>query len=78
MIIQCKMCGGDLNLSDGSSIAKCEYCGTLQTVPITDSGSNRKANLFDRANSLRFNCSFDKAESLYEQIIVEYPDEAEA
>ncbi|MBO4635872.1 MAG: toll/interleukin-1 receptor domain-containing protein [Clostridiales bacterium] len=78
MIIQCKMCGGDLKLTDGSSIAKCEYCGTLQTVPISSGSSSKKINLFDRANKLRIDCDFDQAESIYSQIIAEYPEEAEA
>jgi len=32
-IIKCKMCGGDLALVAGQSVATCEYCGTAQTVP---------------------------------------------
>ena len=32
-IIKCKMCGGDLNLTEGVSIAECEWCGSVQTVP---------------------------------------------
>lgn len=78
MIIQCKMCGGDLNLTNGSSIAKCEYCGTLQTVPIASSDGNEKINLFDRANGLRISCEFDKAAPIYESIIAKFPEEAEA
>lgn len=35
-IIKCKMCGGDLLLTEGSTIAECEYCGTTQTVPSQD------------------------------------------
>ena len=35
-IIKCKMCGGDLALTEGSTIATCEYCGTRQTVPSMD------------------------------------------
>ena len=26
-IIKCKMCGGDLVIEPGSSVAECEYCG---------------------------------------------------
>lgn len=27
-VIKCKMCGGDLELIAGSSVAVCEYCGS--------------------------------------------------
>ena len=35
-IIKCKMCGGDLTLVEGQSVAECEYCGSRQTVPVAD------------------------------------------
>ena len=35
-IIKCKMCGGDLRIEEGSTVAECEYCGTRQTVPCAD------------------------------------------
>ena len=35
-IINCKMCGGDLTMVPGQSVAECEYCGTVQTVPSAD------------------------------------------
>ncbi len=31
-IYQCKICGGDLDVPEGSNIGVCEYCGTKQTV----------------------------------------------
>jgi len=31
-IIKCKMCGGDLTLMEGQSVAECEYCGSRQTA----------------------------------------------
>lgn len=30
---KCRICGGTLELIEGSNIAVCEYCGTEQTVP---------------------------------------------
>lgn len=30
-IIRCKMCGGELNFSEGVTVAECEYCGSRQT-----------------------------------------------
>ena len=75
-ILRCKMCGGDLHIQDGRTVAICEYCGTKQTVPTAD--NEKKVTLFSRANRLRFNCDFDQAASLYETIVAEFPDEAEA
>lgn len=74
-IIKCKMCGGDLNISD-ESVAVCKYCGTQQTVPSAD--SEKKLALFGRANRLRLSNEFDKAAGVYESIVAEFPDEAEA
>ena len=76
MIIKCKMCGGDLDFESGSTICECEYCGSKQTIPSAD--SEKKTNLFNRANRLRMNSEFDKASAVYEQIVAEFPEEAEA
>ena len=75
-IYKCKMCGGDLEIGENSSVCICQYCGTQQTVPRLD--SEKKANLFSRANRLRLNCEFDRAYGVYESIIAECPEEAEA
>ena len=66
-IFKCKMCGGSLDISDGASVATCEYCGTKQTVP--KSRDEVISNLFNRANNLRLKCEFDKAEQVYEKIL---------
>ena len=34
-IFKCKMCGGNLQATEGSNIVVCEYCGTNQTIPKT-------------------------------------------
>ena len=75
-IYKCKMCGGELTVEDGASVAVCEYCGTKQTVPKTN--SEVITNLFNRANNLRLKCEFDKAASVYEKIVQEDDSEAEA
>ena len=75
-IFRCKSCGDNLNVTDGVKVVECEACGTRQTVPAAD--NEKKVNLFNRANRLRMECEFSKAESLYEQICTEFPDEAEA
>ena len=75
-IIKCKMCGGDLEITEGVTVAECEYCGTKQTVPNVD--NEKKLTLFSRANRLRLVCEFDKAAGVYENIVAEFPEEAEA
>jgi len=66
-VFKCKMCGGDLEITEGMTIAQCDYCGTTQTVP--KSMDENLQNLFNRANTLRIKSEFDKAEKLYEKII---------
>lgn len=75
-ILKCKMCGGDLEVKQGSSLAVCTYCGTQQTI-LTES-NERKTKLFNRAHELRLNNDFDQAMGIFESIISEYPNEAEA
>ena len=75
-VFKCKMCGGDLEIVNGESVCECEYCGTKQTIPTTD--SEKLTNLYNRANRLRFNNEFDKAAGIFENITAEYPEEAEA
>jgi len=75
-VIKCKMCGGDLDLVAGTKVCECEYCGTKQTVP--DTNDEKRLNLYNRANRLRIACEFDKAAGIYESIIAEFPEEAEA
>lgn len=75
-VLKCKMCGGDLNFENGAAVVECEYCGTKQTVPNVD--SEKKITLFGRANRLRYACEFDKASGIYESIVTDFPEEAEA
>lgn len=75
-VIKCKMCGGDLVMEPGATVAECEYCGTKQTIPNQD--DEKKLTLFARANRLRMGCEFDKAAGIYESIVADFPQEAEA
>ena len=75
-VFKCKMCGGDLDVTDTKSVIECDYCGTSQTIPAVD--DEKKVNLFNRANRLRFKNEFDKAEAIYESIVSEFPEEPEA
>ena len=75
-VFKCKMCGGTLDITAGTTVATCEYCGAKQTLPKLD--DDRKANLYDRANHFRRNNEFDKAMGIYEQILNEDNTDAEA
>lgn len=75
-IFKCKICGGALEIDSTQSVATCQYCGTKQTLPKLD--DERKATLYDRANHFRRNNDFDKAMSIYEQILNEDNTDAES
>ena len=75
-IFKCKSCGGSLEIKEGDSVAVCEYCNNPQTLPRLD--SEKKVTLYDRANHFRRNNEFDKAMSIYEQILNEDTSDAEA
>ncbi|MGN0317949.1 MAG: TIR domain-containing protein [Lachnospira sp.] len=75
-VFKCKMCGGALEINANETTATCEYCGTMQTLPKLD--NERKANLYDRANHFRRSNDYDKAMSIYEQILNEDHTDAEA
>lgn len=75
-VFKCKMCGGTLEINNEETVAICEYCGTKQTIPkLSD---EKRANLYDRANHFRRNDEFDKAMNMYEQILSEDGEDAEA
>ena len=62
-LFKCKMCGGSLNIIAGSSIAKCKYCDTQQTLPKTTDENIQ--SLFNRATLLRMKGEFDRASDVY-------------
>ena len=75
-LMKCKMCGGDLEICAGVTVAECEFCGTKQTLP--QANDEVVQNLFNRANALRLKSEFDKAEQIYEKILQQNDTEAEA
>lgn len=75
-VFKCKMCGGTLEVQERMTVCECDYCGSVQTVPQLD--DEKKINLFTRANRLRSACEFDKASRVYETIVADFPEEAEA
>ena len=75
-IFKCKMCGGQLEVSEGMTVCECEYCGTQQTLP--KNHDDVLTNLFNRANNLRMKSEFDKAQEIYEKIVANNATESEA
>ncbi len=74
--IQCKMCGGELDLPQGVSSGECNYCGNMVTFPkISDEQSEI---LYNRAEQYRRMREYDKAVATYEKIVEINSDDAEA
>lgn len=76
MWIKCQMCGGEINFQTNLPYSKCEYCGSAMTFPRTN--DERILQLFNRATALRQQHEYDKAEAVYELILNEQSDNAEA
>ena len=74
-VFKCKMCGGQLDITENMSTATCEYCGSQQTLPKLN--DDKVENLFNRANHFRRNNEFDKAMGIYEQILDENTSDSE-
>ena len=66
-VYKCKMCGGDLAVTEGAATGICQYCGTEQTLPRLETAERQV--LFDRAGHYRRNNEYDKAMAIYERIL---------
>lgn len=73
---KCKRCGGSLEKTENDGVAKCIYCGTVQTVP--KAVDYHRVNLYIRAEQLRKNNFYDKAIEVYSKILEEDPTDTEA
>lgn len=76
MVFKCKICGGSLNVKQGERIAECEYCGVMQTIPSFIEPKTQE--IYDRAGAYLINNEFDKAENLYNQILFDNKQDADA
>lgn len=74
--IPCKQCGGMVELSDGITLGECPYCGSVTTFPKLD--SDKREQLYNRAEQFRSSGNFDRAIGVYEEILRETPEDAEA
>ncbi len=75
-IIKCKMCGGDIELSQDKTYGICDSCGSMMTLPKID--DEQRAAAFNRGNHFRRIGEFDKALGVYERIVQEDESDAEA
>ena len=76
MIFKCKICGGSLNVEQGVKVAECEYCGVKQTIPTFIEPKTQE--IYNRASAYLANNEFDKAENLYNQILFDSKEDADA
>ncbi len=75
-ILKCKICGGDIELSNDKTLGTCMYCGSTMTFPRLVNGNRLDA--FNRGNHFRRMGEFDNALTIYEQMIAEDNNDAEA
>ncbi len=66
-LYKCKCCGGDLDVHDNDRVVTCEYCGSSQTIP--NEKDEQKLKLYARGNLLRNQGEFDKAYSVFSQLL---------
>ncbi len=76
MTFKCKICGGNLNIKQGERVTICEYCGVQQTLPSFIEPKIQE--IYNRANNYLMHNEFDKAENLYNQILFENKEDADA
>lgn len=69
------MCGADLAPKENEKVCECEFCGTKQTI--SSSSDEKVLKTISRGSLLRNKCEFDKARTLYEQLITENLADAE-
>ncbi len=74
-LLKCKCCGGDLDVKEGEKVVICPYCGSQQTIP--DEKNEQFLKIYARGNRLRSQGEFDKAYSMYSQLLTEGKENAE-
>lgn len=70
----CRMCGGILEHTK-SGVCRCNYCGTMQSVPMID--DEDKAQLCTVAERFRKEYQYDKSIEIYEKLLKIYPTDAD-
>lgn len=69
------MCGGDMELTANQRYGTCDYCGSTMTLPKVD---DEQRAAFNRGNHFRRIGKFDKALTVYERIVQDDENDAEA
>lgn len=75
MVCKCKICGGSVTVDQKSNIAVCDYCGTKQVMPRFSDDSSRI--LFERGNHYLSVSEYDKAASIFNQLVAANPNDPE-
>ncbi len=66
-IYKCRMCEKEIEAENIQSVCNCRFCGTSQTLPLSD--NDKTISAMNRGNHLRQMCEFNKAESLYNDLL---------
>lgn len=72
---KCKICGGSLTVTSKSRIAVCDYCGSKQILPLFSDESAQL--LYDRGNGYLRQNEYDKAETIFNQLLSLCPEDPE-
>lgn len=73
--MECKMCGGKLEVVAGTRICRCDCCQSEVTLSTTT--DDQVINMLNRANHFRQACEFDKAMEIYEKILLQVTEDPE-
>lgn len=76
MMLKCKVCGGDIQITEKSPFGICKYCGSAMTLPKTS--DEQRIARYNRGNQFRRGGKFDEALAQYEQLVQEDDTDAEA
>ena len=77
-VFKCKMCEANLEVSGNTTVVKCEYCGTTQTVPWAEDRASGNAaagfggnleNLLKRGNLSLEDKKWDDAEKYFDRVL---------
>lgn len=75
-ILRCKMCGGDIKISENQSIGTCEYCGCSVTIPKYE--SEEMLEKFNKGNDYRIEGKFEQAQMIYDDLVMQDSTNPEA
>ncbi len=74
--LKCRFCGSKVNPIGNNHVGTCELCLNTQSIPFTT--EEKYIEMFNHARDLITKKDFDKAEEIYDEILKDLPNEAEA